>query len=565
MSGAAARPPGSRGHRSPAMQRGTAAAALALLAVLTCCRANPEPQPHGARDQGNMNVLFIIADDLRTSLGCYGDPLVKSPNIDQLASKSIVFKNAFAQQALCGPSRTSFLTSRRPDTTRLFDHNSYWRTHAGNYTTLPQYLKMNSFLTLSVGKVFHPGIVSNHTDDYPYSWSIPPFHPSTQKYKNAKVCKGPDGKRYANLVCPVDVKEMPEQTLPDIQSTDEAIRLLKKVKSTGNPFFLAVGYHKPHIPLKYPEEFLKLYPLEEIHLAPDPKVPSKLPPVAYNPWTDVRSRDDVRALNISFPYGPIPDDFQVLIRQSYFAAVSYMDTQVGRLLNALEEQGLANNTIVVFTSDHGWSLGEHGEWAKYSNFDVATRVPLMFYVPGLTAALPLPKQRVFPFINPFTDKVGNWPRGLMVEFNVELVDLFPMVCLLLRLPVPPPCPKPSFHVELCTEGERIADLWNHRATSDAKDESFVFTQYPRPADIPQPNSDLPLLDDIRIMGYSIRSNDYRFTEWVSYNPSTFTANLTDIHAGELYLHMSDPGQDNNLYNNLEFAALVRKLSTLIKV
>ncbi|XP_069749590.1 iduronate 2-sulfatase isoform X2 [Narcine bancroftii] len=391
---------------------GERAAALALLAC--CCIG--EPSASQARDSvqrtRHMNVLFIIADDLRTSLGCYGDPVVKSPNIDQLASKSVVFKNAFAQQALCGPSRTSFLTSRRPDTTRLYDHNSYWRSHAGNYTTLPQYLKMNNFLTLSVGKVFHPGIVSNHTDDYPYSWSIPPFHPSTQKYKNAKVCRGPGSKRYANLVCPVDVKEMPEHTLPDIQSTDEAIHLLKSVKNTGSPFFLAVGYHKPHIPLKYPKEFLKLYPRKEIHLAPDPKVPLKLPPVAYNPWTDVRSRDDVHALNISFPYGPIPKDFQVLIRQSYFAAVSYMDTQVGRLLDALEEHELINNTIIVFTSDHGWSLGEHGEWAKYSNFDVATRVPLMFYVPGLTATLPLPKQRVFPFINPFTYKVGSLPRAV---------------------------------------------------------------------------------------------------------------------------------------------------------
>ncbi|XP_051877943.1 iduronate 2-sulfatase [Pristis pectinata] len=535
------------------------AAALGLLAVLACCIGHGEAHPQG----GNMNVLFIIADDLRTSLGCYGDPIVKSPNIDQLASKSIVFKNAFAQQALCGPSRTSFLTSRRPDTTRLYDHNSYWRTHAGNYTTLPQYLKMNSFLTLSVGKVFHPGIVSNYTDDYPYSWSIPPFHPSTQKYKNAKVCKGPDGKRYANLVCPVDVKEMPEHTLPDIQSTDEAIRLLKNIKNTGNPFFLAVGYHKPHIPLKYPQEFLKLYPREEIHLAPDPKVPSKLPPVAYNPWTDVRSRDDVRALNISFPYGPIPDDFQVLIRQSYFAAVSYMDTQVGRLLNALEEQGLANNTIVVFTSDHGWSLGEHGEWAKYSNFDVATRVPLMFYVPGLTAALPLPKQRIFPFINPFTDKVGNLPRVSMVEASVELVDLFPTLCQLLKLPIPPMCPSSSFHVELCTEGGGMASLFNSNTTSN-RDESFAFTQYPRPADKPQLNSDLPLLRDIRIMGYSIRSNDYRYTQWVSYNPSTFSANLSDVHAGELYFYKTDPGQDDNLYNNMEFAGMVRKFSALIK-
>uniref|UniRef100_UPI00398EC26D iduronate 2-sulfatase isoform X2 n=1 Tax=Pristiophorus japonicus TaxID=55135 RepID=UPI00398EC26D len=513
--------------------------------------------------QGKLNVLFIIADDLRTSLGCYGDPIVKSPNIDQLASKSVIFKNAFAQQALCGPSRTSFLTSRRPDTTRLYDHDSYWRTHAGNYTTLPQYLKMNGYLTMSVGKVFHPGIVSNHTDDYPYSWSIRPFHPSTQKYKNAKVCKGPDGGKHANLVCPVDVEEMPEHTLPDIQSTEEAIRLLKSLKGVESPFFLAVGYHKPHIPLKYPEEFLKLYPREEIHLAPDPKVPSKLPPVAYNPWTDLRARDDVQALNISFPYGPIPEDFQVLIRQSYFAAVSYMDTQVGRLLNALDEQELANNTVVVFTSDHGWSLGEHGEWAKYSNFDVATRVPLMFHVPGMTGAFPLPGQRMFPFINPFTHKVGDLPAGLTRDVSVELVGLLPTLCQLLGLPAPPRCPASSFHVELCTEGESMASYLSSAATS-CNGESVVYSQYPRPADTPQQNSDLPSLKDIRVMGYSVRSDDYRYTQWVGYNPSTFSANLSDIHAGELYLYKTDPGQDNNLYNNAEFAGLVQKLSALLK-
>ncbi|XP_067903219.1 iduronate 2-sulfatase [Heterodontus francisci] len=540
---------------------------LTAVAVLMCCVAFGQHDPNVAQDfmrkEGNMNVLFIIADDLRTSLGCYGDPIVKSPNIDQLASKSVVFKNAFAQQALCGPSRTSFLTSRRPDTTRLYDHNSYWRVHAGNYTTLPQYLKMHNYLTLSVGKVFHPGIVSNHTDDYPYSWSVPPFHPSTQKYKNAKVCKGPDGKKHANLVCPVDVEEMPEHTLPDIQSTEEAIWLLKSMKSMKSPFFLAVGYHKPHIPLKYPKEFLKLYPREKIHLAPDPKIPPKLPPVAYNPWTDLRIRDDVRALNISFPYGSIPDDFQVLIRQSYFAAVSYMDTQVGRLLNALDEQDLANNTIVVFTSDHGWSLGEHGEWAKYSNFDVATRVPLMFYVPGMTADFPPRGQRMFPFINPFTNKVGNLPAGLMSDTNVELVDLFPTLCQLLGLPHPLRCPASSFHVELCTEGKSVACYLNFNAMN-WNSELFAYSQYPRPADKPQLNSDLPLLKDIRIMGYSIRSDDYRYTQWVSYNASTFSANLSDIHAGELYLHKTDPGEDNNLYNNTEFAGVMQKLSALLK-
>ncbi|XP_072362016.1 iduronate 2-sulfatase isoform X3 [Scyliorhinus torazame] len=467
------------------------AEALVAAMVLTCCAAQDL-----MRQKGKMNVLFIIADDLRTSLGCYGDPIVKSPNIDQLASKSVVFKNAFAQQALCGPSRTSFLTSRRPDTTRLYDHNSYWRVHAGNYTTLPEYLKMHGYLTMSVGKIFHPGIVSNHTDDYPYSWSIPPFHPSTQKYKNAK-------------------------------------------------------------------EFLKLYPRDKIPLAPDHKIPLKLPPVAYNPWTDLRIRDDVKALNLSFPYGPIPDDFQVLIRQSYFAAVSYMDTQVGRLLNALDEQGLANNTVVVFTADHGWSLGEHGEWAKYSNFDVVTRVPLMIYAPGMTEAFPPPGQRMFPFINPFTNKVGGLPAGSMRDANVELVSLFPTLCQVLGLPRPPKCPASSFHVDLCTEGQSMAHYLHPDATI-WNSELIAYSQYPRPADTPQMNSDLPSLKDIRIMGYSIRSVGYRYTEWVAYNASTFSANLSDIHAGELYFQKTDPGEDNNLYNSIEFAGVVQKLSALLK-
>ncbi|KAG7247662.1 hypothetical protein CRUP_006208, partial [Coryphaenoides rupestris] len=144
-------------------------------------------------------------------------------------------------------------------------------------------------------------------------------------------------------------------------------------------------------------EYLSLYPLDHMSLAPDPDVPKGLPAVAYNPWMDLRLREDVRALNASFPYGPIPKDFQ-----HYFAAVSYLDAQVGRLLGALGDMGLADDTMVVFSSDHGWSLGEHGEWAKYSNFDVATRVPLMFYVPGVTSFPDwLGAGTVFPFVDVF--------------------------------------------------------------------------------------------------------------------------------------------------------------------
>ncbi|NWQ81331.1 IDS sulfatase, partial [Columbina picui] len=515
-----------------------------------------------------MNVLLIVVDDLRPVLGCYGDKLVKSPNIDQLASQSVVFSNAFAQQAVCAPSRVSFLTGRRPDTTRLYDFYSYWRVHAGNYSTMPQYFKENGYVTLSVGKVFHPGVSSNYTDDYPYSWSVPPFHPSTEKYENDKTCRGKDGKLYANLVCPVDVSEMPGATLPDIQSTEEAIRLLDVMKTSKQKFFLAVGYHKPHIPLRYPQEFLKLYPLENITLAPDPWVPEKLPSVAYNPWTDIRQRDDVKALNVSFPYGPLPDDFQRQIRQSYYAAVSYLDMQVGLLLNALDDLGLSNSTVVVFTADHGWSLGEHGEWAKYSNFDVATRVPLMFYVPGKTTSAVSQGGRVFPYLDPFSHTLGLVPQGKLPTTKVvELVSLFATLAELVGLHVPPACPETSFHVALCTEGSSIVRYFNTSAEKDGCDgtyrcfdkEPVAFSQYPRPADTPQWNSDKPKLKDIRIMGYSMRTIDYRYTLWVQFNPNNFSANFADVHAGELYMVDTDPNQDYNIYNNTSHGGFFKKM------
>ncbi|XP_051504997.1 iduronate 2-sulfatase-like isoform X2 [Myxocyprinus asiaticus] len=438
------------------------------------------------------------------------------------------------KQAVCGPSRVSFLTSRRPDTTKLYDFNSYWRVHAGNYTTLPQYFKSNGYTTLSVGKVFHPGIASNHSDDYPYSWSVPPYHPPSFKYEKRKVCKNKDGTMHSNLLCPVDVSEMPLGTLPDMENTAEAIRLLESMKGSKNPFFLAVGFYKPHIPFRIPREYLKLYPVESMTLAPDPDVPKKLPDVAYNPWTDIRKREDVKALNLSFPYGPIPKDFQLQIRQHYFASVSYMDAQVGNILHALDDLGLTNDTIIVFSSDHGWSLGEHGEWAKYSNFDVATRVPLIVYRPGVTSSFPRPGEKIFPFIDVFQSTRGHFGKGQGVESVVELVDIFPTLSNLAGLRPLRRCPSQSFKIELCTEGSNLAYLirYPHREHSR---EAYSFSQYPRPSDSIQENSDLPDLADIRIMGYSIRSTDYRFTVWVGFDPLHCQPNMTDFHAEHLGL------------------------------
>ncbi|KAM4733039.1 iduronate 2-sulfatase [Anableps anableps] len=524
---------------------------LLFLLLLTLAAARAE----------RSNVLFIVSDDLRTSLGCYGDTLAKSPNIDQLASKSQVFLNAYSQQAVCAPSRTSMLTSRRPDTTRLYDFNSYWRVHSGNYTTLPQHFKSEGYYTMSVGKVFHPGIASNHTDDYPYSWSIPAYHPFSFRFEKQKMCKGEDGQLHANLLCAVNVTEQPGGTLPDLESTDEAVRLLKSRASDGGPFFLAVGFHKPHIPFRIPQEYLSLYPLDKMTLAPDPDVPKLLPPVAYNPWTDVRKREDVQKLNVSFPYGPIPKDFQLRIHQHYYAAVSYMDALVGRLLSALDALGLTDSTMVVFTSDHGWSLGEHGEWAKYSNFDVATRVPLIMFVPGVTASYSWPGESTFPFIDVLNQPEHSFTNAKVIQNMVELVDVFPTVSYMAGLPAPEYCPDVSLQVELCTEGRNLAHTFHH--TEQGKNAEYIaFSQYPRPADTPQNNSDLPDLQDIKVMGYSLRNWDYRYTLWLGFNPRSFQVNASDVHGGELYMLADDPGQDKNIYSDLDHSMVMKKMASL---
>ncbi|XP_068701510.1 iduronate 2-sulfatase-like isoform X2 [Montipora foliosa] len=376
-----------------------------------------------------------------------------------------------------------------------------------------------------------------------------PYIPSAEKYKNAKVCPGQDGKLYTNIVCPVDLSQQPEKTLPDIQSTQFAINFLQQHSTNhntkGQPFFLAVGYHKPHIPLKYPKQFLDLYPMEKIHVAPDPSRPSGMPPVAYEPWTDIRWRDDIAALNLSFPYSRMPDWYAKKIIQNYYAATSYVDALIGDLLDALNTFGFSDNTIVSFIGDHGWALGEHLEWSKYSNFRVATNVPLMLHVPGLTD----------------TRQKRLQPRhsGLVSDALVELVDLFPTLAELAGIEVPDVCPDDSSKIFLCTEGLSFVPVLKNVSTLWKK---AIFSQYPRPSDTPQENSCQPTISETKIMGYSMQtSQQYRYTEWVQFDPNSQKGNWSNVHARELYL---DKNEDKNVAEFSEFSKLVKELSTQLR-
>lgn len=408
---------------------------------------------------------------------------------------------------------------------------------------------------------------SNFTDDYPMSWSQPPYHPPTEKYLNRATCRDRRRRRLVkNLNCPVRLKDQPGRTLADIQSTDHAIRFLRNIT---RPFFLAIGYHKPHIPFQFPKKYLRHHPIYKFKYYPAAMnyKPYGMPNVAWNPYTDLRKRNDVRRLNISEPFGPIPELFGAKIRQHYAASVTYVDDQIGRLLRACMN---FEDTIVVLTSDHGWSLGEHAEWAKYTNFDVGLKVPLL---------IKLPNQR----------------RGVVKSNVVELVDIYPTVVDLLGLTRVKPCQGKSFRV--CTEGKSLVPLLsltsaaqslpsNHLVSSAPRSNrnssvrehsgqyftfnpfarmEMAFSQYPRPGLYPtmQPNSDRPKLAQIKIMGYSVRLQRFRYTMWTGFNASEFLPNWEEVHGEELYDHWIDPHEKMNLVGRREFNYLIGLLREVL--
>ncbi|KAG5673435.1 hypothetical protein PVAND_003483 [Polypedilum vanderplanki] len=475
------------------------------------------------------NVVFIMLDDFRGNIRALGDDLAVTPNMDALLSKSFYFSSVFAQQALCAPSRNSMLTSRRPDTILTYNFQHYWRTFAGNYTTLPQYFKENGYQTESIGKIFHHGPSSNKTDDYPYSWSNPTFIPSTQEYRNRPVCKNQgDDELHRNLLCPVIVKFQPEQTLPDIQSTEAAKEFLMEAQE---PFFLGIGFYKPHIPFKFPYEYLKYHDINNFRK--DFLRPFDLPQAAWNPFNDLRDRDDVKSLNVSYPFGPIPSEFAAKIRQHYYASVTYIDSLLGEILKMID----FTNTIVVLTSDHGWSCGEHGEWAKYSNYEVSLRVPLIIFDP-------------------------ERPQSKMRRINsiAELIDVFPTLVDIAGLPKVSKCNNTLEDNLTCTEGKSL----HHKMLNDEEnndDNEVAFSQYPRPGTYPTkiPDSDQPKLREIKIMGYTIRTKRFRYTAWIKFNNKKFKRNWNKIYGEELYDHDIDDSENINLVHRAEFRQLKNQL------
>jgi iduronate 2-sulfatase len=291
------------------------------------------------------NVLFLAADDLRTDLGCYGHDVVKTPNLDRLARRAVVFDRAYCQQAVCNPSRASLLTGRRPDTLRLWDLPTHFRDLLPDVVTLPQYFKQHGYFTQNIGKIFHNFQQSIHGD--PDSWSVPAVLHFASHATDKPVMEGPLPPNLAHdTKC--EQRDVADEAYFDGRVARLALEALRERKRSEQPFFLAVGFWKPHSPFNAPKRYWDLYERESIAPPRHPEWPLAAPRVA---WHDSREILGQPARTLS------PEAVRE-IRHGYLANISYFDAQLGKVLDELDELGLADKTVIVFWADHGYHLGE---------------------------------------------------------------------------------------------------------------------------------------------------------------------------------------------------------------
>ena len=422
------------------------------------------------------NVLLICVDDLKPVLGCYGDTVVKSPNIDRLASRSTLFERAYCNQAVCAPSRHALITGLRPDTLGIYDLDTDFRLARPDAVTLPQVFQKAGYRTACLGKVLH----GNRYDDV--SWSAPAWTPDGPAYSlpesMASMKKGKRGARGTATEC----ADVADNSYGDGKIADEAIARLKAAAAKpGEPFFLAVGFLKPHLPFVAPKKYWDLYERGKIPLAQFRDVPKGAPSYAPQFGGELHQYSDVP------PDKVLPEDFQRLLVHGYYAATSYMDAQVGRVIDELDKSGLSENTIIVLWGDHGWHLGDHGMWCKHTNYEQATRIPLMIAKAGA--------------------KDGSGSRS--GEF-VETVDVFPTLCGMAGLTPPEGL-----------DGWGIASVLPRTA---ARTRSHVIHVYPRG----------------ERLGRAIRNSQYRMVEWKVPGATPETAEI------ELYDYASDPLEKENI-------------------
>lgn len=433
------------------------------------------------------NVLFMVADDLAATLGCYGHPQAKTPHLDALAQRGVLFSRAYCQFPHCNPSRASMLSGLRPNQTRVTDNADVLYDNVPGVVTLPHCFRQQGYATARCGKIFHLGIPTGlESKDDPQAWDFGTPFKDERPYppKRESAVKVKTGKKQG-LVWQEIYGE--DDALCDGGFVRTAADWLKKRDAT-KPFFLAVGFHRPHLPLVAPAKYFDQYPLESI----------TLPAAPANDVDDIPAPARNGAVP-GYAMTATPEQRRASIR-AYLACVSYVDAQVGYMMESLKEQGLLENTVVVFTSDHGWHLGEHDLWHKRSLFEESARVPLIVSAPG--------------------QQVGHRSNSL-----VELLDLYPTLCDLSGLRAPAQVQGKSLRPTLSSSSAEV-----HQA---------VFTQARRGA-------------DAQFWGRSIRTSRWRCTEWNEGRDGL-----------ELYDHDNDPSEYTNLAANPAHAVTLKRLRAIL--
>lgn len=323
----------------------------------------------GGNEQRPPNILLIVVDDLRPELGCYGHEQIHSPNIDALAAESLLFESAYCQAPICNPSRMSFLSGLRPDQTGIHVNDVPIRDFLPDVVTLPQHFRNNGYATVSMGKVFHQG--ATDTASWSHVWEGPPQR-TYHLERNTSINVVGDGSRRGR---PYEDADVPDGLYTDGMITDSALAWMRRF-DPENPFFLAVGLMKPHLPFNAPKKYWDLYREPAMRYQRPEGPPEGAPEYAFMNSAELRYYHGVPK------EGPVPEILSDTLVHGYYACISYMDAQVGRLLEALEMKGVADNTIVMLYGDHGYKLGDMGDWCKNTHYELDTRVPLMIHLPG---------------------------------------------------------------------------------------------------------------------------------------------------------------------------------------
>lgn len=470
-----------------------------------------------SRPSQNPNILFISIDDLRPELGCYGNEFVKTPNIDEFATHGLVFNRAYCQSAVCAPSRASLMLGLRPDSTHVWHLGDQFRKINPDAVTMPQYFHKYGYHTVSIGKIFHNYMPDSISWDEPDLRPFPYGEPENLLRDGETFYVNSDNQdiqrtrrdsmlairkiTYAdgwNCGPVVEIGDGADNEYIDGSQTDLAIKTISRLKDLDKPFFLALGYYRPHLPFNAPKKYWDMYDRDEIPMPPNPKRPEGSPVFSMNSMYELRAYagTDKKAHPVD---GTIGEDTTRLLKHGYLASVSYIDACIGKLFSALKEMDIYDNTVIVIWGDHGWKLGDLGSWGKMTNYEIDTRVPLLIKAQcsGLRA------------------------QGGISNALVELVDIFPSLCELAGIPVG------SY-----LQGTSFVPLLEN---PDLEWKEAVYSQFHRRPKVAH--------DGGRYMGYSVRTKDFHYVQWHTWDN---TLNISgDYVASELYDHRIDPNETLN--------------------